>query len=86
VTQKDPRKLGQGFQEIGERLREERNRLKMTQLEFGLCGGVGNVAQYKYECGLRVPRADYLAKISQVGVDIYYVVTGIRVTQSGHMT
>lgn len=61
---------------IGARLREERIRLKMSQQHFGSAGGVKTDAQYKYECGFRVPRADYLAKISTIGADIYYVVTG----------
>lgn len=61
---------------IGERLREERIRLKMSQQNFGAAGGVRTDAQYKYECGFRIPRADYLAKISKIGADIFYVVTG----------
>ncbi|WP_296252133.1 helix-turn-helix domain-containing protein [Pseudomonas sp. UBA4194] len=63
---------------IGPRLREERERLTLTQKEFGLVGGVEPNAQGKYESGERSPRADYLAAISTIGVDILYVVLGRR--------
>jgi transcriptional regulator with XRE-family HTH domain len=76
VSQHNPKKVEKKDKTIGERLREERSRLRMTQQEFGSAGGVRTDAQYKYESGLRIPRADYLAEISKVGADIYYVVTG----------
>lgn len=61
---------------IGSRLREERVKLKMTQQHFGAVGGVNINAQYKYERGLRIPKADYLANINSLGADIYYITTG----------
>ena len=63
---------------IGPRLREERERLELTQREFGQVGGVEPNAQGKYENGERSPRADYLAAVSAIGVDILYVVLGHR--------
>lgn len=63
---------------IGSRLREERVKLKMTQQHFGAVGGVNIDAQYKYERGERIPKADYLAKVNSLGADIYYIATGIR--------
>jgi len=68
------------MREIGLRLREERERLKLTQKAFGLIGGVEPNAQGKYENGNRSPKADYLAAVAQAGVDILYVVTGRRET------
>lgn len=63
---------------IGSRLREERERLALTQRAFGEVGGVEPNAQGKYESGERHPKADYLAAVSAVGVDVLYVLTARR--------
>ncbi|WGV21051.1 helix-turn-helix domain-containing protein [Pseudomonas putida] len=63
---------------IGPRLREERERLGMTQRVFGDIGGVEPNAQGKYESGERSPRVDYLAALASRGVDALYVLSGIR--------
>ncbi|MBK5012039.1 helix-turn-helix domain-containing protein [Pseudomonas sp. S60] len=63
---------------IGPRLREERERLGMTQRVFGDIGGVEPNAQGKYESGERTPRADYLAAVAASGVDALYVLSGQR--------
>ncbi|WP_426811223.1 helix-turn-helix domain-containing protein [Pseudomonas sp. WOUb67] len=63
---------------IGPRLREERERLGMTQRVFGDIGGVEPNAQGKYESGERTPRVDYLAALAARGVDALYVLSGIR--------
>lgn len=60
---------------IGVRLKEERNRLGLTQEDFAAVGGVLPNAQSNYERGLRSPRACYLAKLAKIGVDVLYVVT-----------
>ncbi|WP_236212996.1 helix-turn-helix domain-containing protein [Metapseudomonas otitidis] len=67
---------------IGERLREERERLGFNQTAFGAIGGVQKQAQLKYEKGERSPDADYLAALSKVDVDVLYVVTGQRCLES----
>lgn len=64
--------------EIGERLREERVRLKFTQVAFAAVGGVLANTQYKYEVGLRSPSALYLARLAEIEVDLVYVLTGRR--------
>lgn len=64
--------------EIGDRLREERERLKLSQAEFGAVGGVARNAQSNYEKGKRVPDAAYLAAIAEKGADVLYIVTGTR--------
>lgn len=61
---------------IGSRLRQERERLGLSQRVFGEIGGVEANAQVKYESGGRAPRADYLSLVAQVGVDVLYVLTG----------
>ncbi|MBD8573833.1 helix-turn-helix transcriptional regulator [Pseudomonas syringae] len=61
---------------IGPRLKRERIRLKLSQSALGTIGGVETNAQGNYESGLRFPRADYLSRIAEAGVDITYVITG----------
>jgi transcriptional regulator with XRE-family HTH domain len=63
---------------IGQRLREERNRLKLSQSALGTIGGVETNAQGNYESGARSPKADYLLRITKAGVDIHYVLTGVH--------
>ncbi|MBA1229008.1 helix-turn-helix transcriptional regulator [Pseudomonas viridiflava] len=60
---------------IGTRLKQERKRLGLSQRELGHFGGVAANAQGKYESGERVPKADYLAAVANVGVDVLYVLT-----------
>lgn len=66
---------------ISERLKEERNRLGLTQAELSLAGGVKPRSQVHYEAGERKPDAVYLAAVAVVGVDVQYVLTGIRSDQ-----
>lgn len=63
---------------IGERLREERKRLRMTQVEFADAGSIGVSTLKLYENGDRDPGAAFLAELSENGVDVQYVVTGIH--------
>ncbi|HBO9849871.1 TPA: helix-turn-helix transcriptional regulator [Pseudomonas aeruginosa] len=67
---------------IGERLKEERERLGFNQTAFGAVGGVQKQAQLKYEKGERSPDADYLAALSKVGADVLYIVTSQRSPES----
>lgn len=64
--------------DIGTRLKQERKRLGLSQRELGHFGGVAANAQGRYESGERVPKADYLAAVANVGVDVLYVLTGRR--------
>lgn len=63
---------------IGMRLREERARLSLSQTEMGELAGITKNTQMLYESDKRSPKSDYLAAIASAGVDIAYVVTGIR--------
>lgn len=67
---------------IGQRLKRERLRLKLSQSAMGAIGGVETNAQGNYENGIRSPRADYLSRISQAGVDVSYVLTGRSLERS----
>ena len=62
--------------DAGSRLKAERQRLGMTQEEFGTSCGVLKGAQINYESGKRHPDTDYLAAAAQIGVDVLYVITG----------
>nr|WP_254436672.1 helix-turn-helix transcriptional regulator [Pseudomonas asiatica] len=67
------------FVGIGERLKEERERLGLNQTEFAALAGASKNTQYNYEKGERSPDANYLAAAAQQGVDVLYVVTGQRI-------
>ena len=63
---------------ISDRLREERERLGMNQVDFGAVGGVKKLAQINYEKGERSPDSAYLAAIAAAGADVLYILTGQR--------
>lgn len=63
---------------VGERIREERERIKLGVAEFAAGVGVTDRSQRNYESGQRTPDAEYLIKADALGVDIDYVLTGNR--------
>jgi transcriptional regulator with XRE-family HTH domain len=63
---------------IGQRLREERERLGFNQIDFAGIAGTIRGTQYNYESGKRSPDALYLAAIAAVGADVNYILTGQR--------
>ncbi|HGQ7396659.1 TPA: helix-turn-helix domain-containing protein [Pseudomonas aeruginosa] len=63
---------------IGERLKEERQRLGMSQTELAEQCGVSKNTQLAYEKGERSPDAAYLLRASLLGADVLYVITGRR--------
>ena len=65
---------------IGIRLAGERKRVGLSQAELGTVGGVKKLAQSNYELGKRAPNSDYLGAILVTGVDVQYVITGLRST------
>lgn len=67
---------------IGDRLKEERSRLGLSQTDLGAVGGVGKTTQINYEKGERSPDATYLAAVAAKGIDVLYVVTGHRVPKA----
>ena len=72
--------------DIGNRLKEERERIGLSQEAFGELGGVKKLAQLKYEKGERAPDTIYLTSLAGVGVDIVYVLTGLRTPQPDGVT
>lgn len=63
---------------INDRLREERERLGLSQEALGVQGGVRKQAQHMYESGARRPDSDYLERLALAGVDVLYILTGQR--------
>ena len=61
-----------------ERLKEERKRLLLSQTDFGDSCGVTKQAQIRYEKGIRQPDSEYLENAYKTGVDVSYLITGIR--------
>lgn len=61
---------------IFERLREERERMGLSQSAFAEVGGVQKRAQINYEQGERQPDSCYLAAVAKIGADVQYIVTG----------
>jgi len=61
---------------LGQRLKEERKRLGMTQPEFAAVGRVEKNTQINYEQDKRSPTADYLLAVAEAGVDTHYVLHG----------
>lgn len=68
---------------IGARLRDERKRLGLSQDEMCVIGGVARTTQLKYEANKSKPDADYLQRLAEKGMDVLYVLRGIRVETMG---
>lgn len=63
---------------IGERLREERESLGMTQEQLADALSVTKKTQGIYERGQRSPNAEYLSALADIGCDVLYILTGVR--------
>lgn len=62
---------------FGIRLKEERNKLGISQEVFGAIAGVSKQSQINYEKSERYPDLKYLQNISELGCDVQYIITGI---------
>ncbi len=63
---------------IGRRLREERERTGLNQTDFAGAASATRQTQSNYEKGERMPDAVYLSAIAAMGVDVQYILTGVR--------
>ena len=63
---------------VGKRLLEERERLEMSQVEFFNACGVTKKAQFNFENDRNLPGGAYLIEAARLGVDVQYVLTGVR--------
>lgn len=62
----------------GSRLREERERLGLSQSKFAAVGGVKRMTQYLYENDTHSPTLRYLVAVADVGADLQYIIFGTR--------
>ncbi|WP_292805197.1 XRE family transcriptional regulator [Methylotenera sp.] len=67
--------IPEGF---GQRLRDERKRLRLTQQSLAEIAGCQKLAQLQYESDISVPNIRYLNAIAIAGVDLGYLILGIR--------
>lgn len=70
------------YVQIGERLREERLRLGISQVDFAEQCDASRNALLQWERGETTPNAGVLALMSGLGVDVLYVVTGQKTEAS----
>lgn len=68
---------------VGDRLREERIRLNLSQEDLAQAGGVNRNTQGTYERGGRNPDTSYLTGVATLGVDTIYVLCGRRLVGAG---
>jgi transcriptional regulator with XRE-family HTH domain len=68
--------------EVGKRIREERQKLGLSQALFAEKAGVHRNTQANYETGRRVPDSLYFIAIRRIGVDIGYVLDGYQVSDT----
>lgn len=63
---------------LGQRLKEERKRLGLSQEALAHSGGVQRLAQAQYEAETTCPTTRYLSAIGATGIDLPYLLLGIR--------
>ncbi|WP_342133514.1 helix-turn-helix domain-containing protein [Hydrogenophaga sp. OTU3427] len=63
---------------FGARLREERLRVGLTQVQMAEVGGIKRTTQHLYESDVRTPDLDYLVRVRDAGLDLSYLVLGYR--------
>jgi len=64
--------------DLGARLKAERERLGFSQTDFAALAGASKHSQINWEKGTAAPNAIVLAAWASHGLDVLYVVTGIR--------
>lgn len=63
---------------VGARLRSERVALGLNQDAFGEIGNVTRNSQSQYEKGDSPFNVEYLMRLASAGVDVGYIITGVR--------
>lgn len=63
---------------LGSRLKIERERLGLSQTSLAEIGETTKKSQIDYEKGNSYPKSNYLELISKVGIDVLFVVTGVK--------
>lgn len=60
------------------RLKEERERIGLSQAKFAEACNIGKTAQFTYEKGDRTPSLEYIDLAAKLGVDVLYLLGGVR--------
>lgn len=68
--------------EISERLKAARTSIGLKQIELAQAGGVSRATQMSYEAGTTEPTTEYLRNIQKTGIDISFVLFGIKTPES----
>lgn len=63
---------------LGRRLKQERQRLNMTQEAVARATGVRRVTVYQYEIGDRFASLEFLLNVAKAGVSLQYLLFGER--------
>ena len=63
---------------VGQRVKEERERLQMTQVAFAEACGAKKRQQIYFEQDVNVPGGSYLIRAASLGCDVQYLLTGVR--------
>lgn len=63
---------------LGDRIREERERLGLTQPGFADVAGAKKRTLIDWEKGVSSPTAVQLSALARIGIDVQYIVTGVR--------
>ncbi len=63
---------------LGERIKEERERLGWSIPEFAAVAGAGKNTVIDWQNGKSSPKASQLADLARSGVDVLYILTGNR--------
>ena len=66
------------FCDLGSRIKSERLRIGMQQIDFAEACNVSRGGLLKWEKNESAPNAQALAAMARLGVDVLYVVTGQR--------
>lgn len=84
MEQIPPKSIGldNKFVSFGARVRSERTRIGMQQLELAEACGVARKTLSVWEKGEQTPNAAVLERMALVGVDVLYIVTGQRAGES----
>lgn len=70
---------------LGERIREERTRLRMTQGQFAQAAGASVRSVASWEANTARPKASVLAQLASSGIDVGYILNGRRSKVSGNV-
>ncbi|WON83263.1 MULTISPECIES: helix-turn-helix domain-containing protein [Chromobacterium] len=63
---------------ISDRLKQERSRLDMIQMDAAKAAGISYGSYFSYEKGTCTPNAEVLSKLYSAGFDVAYIITGKR--------